>query len=313
MINEAGESRRLPRMAITVDLHLWDHSQDISYSAEWLADAGIRATYFVMSQMFLHKPHVEHLKRVHELGHEVGSHSHMHDPTEMKALVRGDKTAVQFLRLSKKIFEDFYGESPVSFRSPCWCSLGPTALDALEELGYRVDSSCTPQRLSFTGSYPYEKSWFFSSRGVRFIRPKLLEIPSSSFLVPASSKAFRILRKQSFNFLKALLWEAQIRPNRVVTIELHPEDFNRDSQRVWTWNAVKPADFLLKRVGGLEFRHFLQDMNYDSIGRRTQALIKMLAERRTMTLSEIRATVAEEIRFRRIAQSRELIEPPGGA
>ena len=177
--------------------------------------------------------------------------------------------------------------SPHSFRSPCWCKLGPDALDELQDLGYRVDSSVTPQRLSFMGSYPYEGSWFFASRRLRYLRPGLLEVPSSAFLVPASSTAFRIMRGLSLHFVRGLLWEAQNFGDRVVTVEFHPEDFNADSKRLWVWNGIKPRDFLLRRIGGFGFRHYLQDSSYRRISNTTESLLQLIEGHRTMTLTEI--------------------------
>lgn len=276
-------------VAVTVDLHQWDDPFDISFSAEWLANKGIRATYFVMGEMFKHKEHTEHLKRIPQFGHEIGSHSHLHDPNEMYALVKGEK--LEFLQTSKKIYEDFYGTSPTSFRSPCWCKLGSASLDEIKRLGYTVDSSVTPQRLGFTGFYPYESSWFFASRQMRYLRPGLLEIPSSAFFIPASSTAFRILRNQSFRFVKTLIWEANNFANRAVTIELHPEDFNPDSKRLWIWTGIKAKDFMFRRIGGLGVRHYFQDSSYQNISRRTHKLLELLAEQKIMTLSQINMMV----------------------
>lgn len=285
----------LATVAVTVDLHLWDEPFDISFSAEWLANAGIKATYFIMSQMFLDSRHKKHLRRITEFGHEVGSHSHKHDPKEASAIIRGQKNELKFLEKSKKIYEDFYGTSPQSFRSPCWCKLGSTALDELQRLGYSVDSSVTPQRLSITGSYPYESSWFFSSRQMRFLRPGLLEIPTSAFLIPASSTAFRILRNQSFQFTKTLLWEAKNFVNRVVTVELHPEDFNPNTKRRWGWDGIKPNDFLLRKIGGLGFRHYLQDTSYRRISERTHSLLELMKKQKIMTLSQIGLVIGKNL------------------
>jgi len=274
-------------VAVTVDLHQWDDPFDITFSAEWLARKGIRATFFVTSVMFLQRCHAERLRHLTEFGHEVGSHSHLHDPSEMNDLIRGGRSRLGFLQDSKKMYEDFYGLSPHSFRSPCWCKLGPDALDELQDLGYRVDSSVTPQRLSFMGSYPYEGSWFFASRRLRYLRPGLLEVPSSAFLVPASSTAFRIMRGLSLHFVRGLLWEAQNFGDRVVTVEFHPEDFNADSKRLWVWNGIKPRDFLLRRIGGFGFRHYLQDSSYRRISNTTESLLQLIEGHRTMTLTEI--------------------------
>ena len=280
-------------VAVTVDLHQWDDPFDITFAAEWLACAGIRATFFVTSEMFLQPPYAERLRALSKFGHEVGSHSHLHDPAEMNALVRGKKSHLGFLEDSKKIYEDFYGRSPRAFRSPCWCRLGSDSLDELQRLGYTVDSSVTPQRLSFTGSYPYEGSWFFASRHLRYLRPGLLEIPTSALFVPASSTAFKIMRDQSFRFVRLLLWEAQHFSDRVVTLELHPEDFNPESKRVWIWNRMTLRDFLLRRIGGFGFRHYLQDKSYRRISERIQALLQLMASHRTMTLTEIALMISQ--------------------
>lgn len=287
MNNSQSVQSRQALVAVTVDLHQWDDPFDITFSAELLARAEIRATYFVTSEMFQRRCYAERLRDLAGFGHEVGSHSHLHDPAEMNALVRGKRQHLGFLKHSKNIYEDFYGRSPRSFRSPCWCRLGPDALDELQHLGYTIDSSSTPQRLSFTGSYPYQGSWFFASRRLRYIRPGLLEVPTSTFVVPASSTAFRIMRNHSMGFVRILLWEALNFSDRVVTLEFHPEDFNPDSKRYWIWGGIKPRDFLLRRVGGFGFRYYLQDPSYRRISERTQVLLQLMADHRTTTLTQI--------------------------
>jgi hypothetical protein len=281
-------------VAVTVDLHQWDDPFDITFSAERLAREGIRATFFVTSEMFGRKHYAERLRCLMEYGHEVGSHSHFHDPNEMRSLSRGTASRLRFLRISKELFEDFYGLSPRVFRSPCWCKLGSHAIDELQELGYKVDSSVTPQRLSFMGSYPYEGSWFFASRRLRYLRPGLLEVPSTAFLIPASSTAFRIMRDFSPIFVRSLIWEARNFRDRVVTLEFHPEDFNPDSRRVWIWKAIRPRDFLLRRIGGFGFRYYLQNSSYREISNTTASLLQLVGRERFMTLSEIERMIAAD-------------------
>lgn len=141
----SGEAR--PRVAVTVDLHEGDTPGDITHAARWLAGAGVPATFFVPSALFAVPKYAERLRELPAHGHEVGSHTHKHDGPETDALMDGPRERLGFLGDSKRRFEDFYGSSPRSFRSPGWCVLGEAALDSLEELGYRVDSSATPQRL----------------------------------------------------------------------------------------------------------------------------------------------------------------------
>lgn len=291
MKNSLG-SKSSALIAVTVDLHQWDDPFDITFSAECLARCGISANFFVTSEMFQQKRYAERLRCLMEYGHEVGSHSHFHDANEMRSLSRGSGTQLKFLGKSKQLFEDFYGLSPRVFRSPCWCKLSPRAIDELQLLGYKVDSSVTPQRLSFMGSYPYQGSWFFASRRLRYLRPGLLEVPSSAFLVPASSTAFRIMRSLSPIFVRLLIWEARNFRQRVVTLEFHPEDFNPDSRRPWIWSGLKPRDFLLRRVGGFGFRYYLQTSSYRQITNTSSSLLRLLKGHRIATLSEVERIVA---------------------
>ena len=280
-------------VALTVDLHQWDDPADIRFCSEWLARAGIEATFFVPSEMFTQGQYSDGLRRLKDFGHEVGSHSHFHDATEIYQLTRGDRSGLGFLHDSKKMYEDFFGASPDAFRSPCWCKLGRGALETLQDLGYRIDSSVTPQRLCFMGSLPYQSSWFFASRRVRYLCPGLLEIPSSALIVPASSTAFRIMRGFSTLFVRSLLWEAQRFSDMVVTLEFHPEDFNPDSKRLWVWNQLKPSDFLLRRIGGFGFRHYLQESNYRRISEKARSLVRLLSKHRMRTLSQIHQMVSD--------------------
>ena len=57
-------------------------------------------------------------------------------------------------------YQETFGSAPISFRSPAWCPLSPNAIAALVKLGYRVDSSVTPQRLPIFSSTPYANTWF---------------------------------------------------------------------------------------------------------------------------------------------------------
>lgn len=275
-----------PITAVTIDLHDGDHPADIDYCAELLAELGVHATFFVPSAMLEMRRYAGPLRELPGLGHEVGSHTHHHDGAEIDALVRGGRSRLGFLELSKRIFEDTYGRAPASFRSPAWCALGPDALDELVRLGYGVDSSATPQRLSVLSSTPFSDTWALSPRRPHFLRPGLLEIPTSSFLVPAGSPTFLIFRRVlSLAFVRALMAEASISGRRVLVLQLHAEDFNPDSERSTSPVPLSAGDFFLRRQGGFGFKHHLKERNRARISATTRAVLRLAARNRCLSLS----------------------------
>ena len=197
-------------IALTVDVHAEDRPADIRRAAAWLYEHGIPATFFVPSALFEDARFRPHVIRLPSLGFEVGSHGHQHDFIEIHALMRGGATDLDFLRLSHALYQEVLGDPPISFRSPAWCPLGPDAIAALVKLGYRVDSSATPQRLPIFSSTPYANTWLFARRTPYELAPGLLEVPTSCLLLPAASPTWLTLRRRaSLAFLRLLLWEAR--------------------------------------------------------------------------------------------------------
>ena len=199
-------------IALTVDVHAEDRPADVGRAAAWLHEHGIPATFFVPSALFEDARFRPHVIRLPSLGFEVGSHGHDHDFAEIRALMRGAGADLDFLRRSHALYQDTFGGAPISFRSPAWCPLGPGAIAALVELGYRVDSSATPQRLPIFSSTPYANTWLFARRTPYELAPGLLEVPTSCLLLPAASPTWLTLRRRAASaFLRLLLWEARHR------------------------------------------------------------------------------------------------------
>lgn len=275
-------------VSITVDVHAGDLPSDIDYAADWLAARRIPATFFAVSTLFRSREHGPSLRRLPGLGHEVASHTHLHDVEEITALQYGDRRDLGFLRYSKTLFEEFFSKAPVSFRSPCWIRLGENALDELEDLGYRVDSSSTPQRCSLLSSRPYSVGWTFAPRGPYLIRSTLLEIPTSTLLLPAGSPTFLTFRRRaSLLLLSLLLQEVRIRPDRFIVLQFHADDFNPNSPQALNDGRLRPEHFLLRANGGFGFKHFLKDSDRTRISGTTEALIGHLAGARFRTLEAL--------------------------
>ena len=184
-------------IVLTVDVHAEDRPADVSRAACWLYEHGLQATFFVPSALFEDAGFHHHLVRLPSLGFEVGSHGHQHDFAEIRALMRGRAADLGFLHRSHALYQETFSDAPVSFRSPAWCPLGPAAIDMLVALGYRVDSSATPQRLPILSSTPYANTWIGARRGIHDLAPGLLEVPTSCLLLPAASPAFLTLRRRA--------------------------------------------------------------------------------------------------------------------
>jgi polysaccharide deacetylase family protein (PEP-CTERM system associated) len=115
-----------------------------------LADAGARATFFVLGAAAEQQPQV--VRMIHAAGHELGCHGHVHravacrTPEEFRADVRQGREALQ----------DISGAAVDAYRAPDF-SVTPEcrwALDVLIEEGFVFDSSIDPARHDDSGVLP---------------------------------------------------------------------------------------------------------------------------------------------------------------
>jgi hypothetical protein len=283
-------------IALTVDVHAEDRPADVSHAACWLYEHGIPVTFFVPSALFEDAGFRPHVIRLPSLGFEVGSHGHQHDYVEIRALMRGGAIDLDFLRHSHALYQDTFGSAPISFRSPAWCPLGSGAIAALVELGYRVDSSATPQRLPIFSSTPYANTWLFARRTPYELAPGLLEVPTSSLLLPAASPTWVTLRRRASSAcLRLLLWEARRRADCVPCVQLHVSDFVPDAAPPSPVETLGLRSFLPRRDGGLRFKVFLRERNPERVYAITLAIIEALRgepEAELVTLRELATSLA---------------------
>ena len=271
-------------VTITVDVHDTDRPADVLIAAERLAQRRIRATFFVPGAIFRRPQFRTALRALPLLGHEAGSHGYDHDWIEIEALTHAsDRHRLAFLQSAHAIAADFYGTAPTTFRSPVWCHLGPAALDELERLGYTADSSATPQRLMLISSRPFGRGWTFAPRRPHLLRPGLLEIPTSTFVLPLGSPAYRFLRKNlSVSLLSLLLVESRLFASRVVALQFDTPDF---SGVLPPRSPLSWRDLVWRRRGGILARRFLQQWS-PGIRHTTFALLDRLAHRSFYTLGD---------------------------
>lgn len=112
---------------------------------EVLAEAGARATFFVLGEVAERFP--ERVIEIARAGHEVGSHGFHH----LRACERPAAEFALDIRRSKALLEDLLGEPVRGFRAPEWSlrSLKSPLLPLVAAAGFTYDSSLVPY--SFSG------------------------------------------------------------------------------------------------------------------------------------------------------------------
>ena len=282
--------------AITIDLHSSDSPADIAESHAALARMGCVATYFLPTALLEDARFREALRAIDDGRTEIGTHGHRHDVIEIASLSGNGGGSLAFLERSAELYADHFRRRPRAFRAPQWCNLAERAVDALSELGYRVDSSSTPQRIGLLSSYPFENPWLLSPRRPTFLRPGLLEVPTSSFIVPFGGLSLAAFRKWGgLAFAGGFAVEALL-TGRIVTIQLHPAELVASGKPPVRQRSIR--DFMPVHGRGFGVRHWCLDEHPGRMRGRVLAVLGLFERMRfeTMTLSGIYDYVAGSAR-----------------
>ena len=138
----------------------------------------IKATFFVVGWLAEKKPSL--IRKLHEVGHEIASHSYWHQP-----VFQLSQTAFsEDITRAKQVLEQAIGHQVYGFRAPGYSidSKNPWALDEIIKAGYLYDSSLLHQPLQFCEMSP----GFFE------ISPNALKL-GSSYLPINGGFVFRCL------------------------------------------------------------------------------------------------------------------------
>jgi hypothetical protein len=276
------------RSILTFDLHVDDRPRDIEACARQLTASGWQATFFVPTGMLERDELRRPIEALAAEGFELGTHGHHHTDEETDALRNGDRGALDFLKRSAGTFAEVLGKKPRVFRSPCWAHVGETALDELALLGYHVDSSSTPQRPGILSAFPYDNRHLFAARAPHFVRPGLLEIPTSSFLVPLGWPTFCTLRRAGSLLVANLMaMEATLRRSLVVVGQFHASDLAPCGGEV-PCVEKRWSDLIPRATGGIGARRWLRVTDSGRVAAVSTAVMARMARGELTTMSAVR-------------------------
>lgn len=191
----------------------------------------VKATFFFTGHIAKLYPEV--VKMVVPYGHEIGSHGLTHE-VDQAFDVLSLKEQIEHLSISKRILEDISGEEVISFRAPA-ARVNFNIPIALEEAGYKIDSSVSSQRLDMFFSFGSIKklNWIFAPRKPYFTNrnnvfkqgdSSIVEFPISAFGFPYIGTFMRIFPGLNRMTRQMLYLESKLNDRPFVFLT-HPNEF----------------------------------------------------------------------------------------
>ncbi|MBR1783977.1 MAG: polysaccharide deacetylase family protein [Bacteroidales bacterium] len=221
------------------------------------ASHGVRATFFFTGRIARLYP--DAVRRVHSLGHEVGSHGLTH---EVDKAFDTMPRAMQLDHLvqSKHLLEDIVGSDVVAFRAPA-LRVDKGFAAVLKEAGFLIDSSVASQRLDMFFSFGSlgKLNWLRSPRHAYLTSSAdiyrrgtdgVFEVPVSAFAFPYIGTFMRIAPLLNRTTRRLLHLEAMATGRQFVFLT-HPNEFideprdgNAIDRRAKSWLAYLMGDLL---------------------------------------------------------------------
>ena len=198
----------------------------------------IKTTFFFTG--YIAKLNPEIVKMILPFGHEIGSHGLSHEK-KYGFDILSYKEQIYHLKESKKILEDISGNEIISFRSPA-LRMSNNTVNALEEAGYKIDSSVASQRFDMFMSFGSKNKikWITAPRlpyraSKKSIFKKgnsnIIEVPLTAFVFPYVGTTMRVFPLLT-NIQKYIFdWESIINKKPIV-FDIHPNEFIDESNEL---------------------------------------------------------------------------------
>jgi polysaccharide deacetylase family protein (PEP-CTERM system associated) len=220
-----------------------------------LAEANTRATFFVLGQVAQRHPHL--VREIHDAGHEIATHGESHQflyRMTHKGLRAELKGAVDTLQA-------ITGRAILGHRAPFFSVTSKSlwALDVLEELGFRYDSSIFPVR-NYRYGIPDAPRWPYRVRETG----RLLEFPISTWrllganLPVAGGAYFRIY---PYAFTRLGLRSIN-RKGHPAVFYLHPWELDPDHPRIPVPRRIAATHYFNLSATEGRLRRLVQDFQF---------------------------------------------------
>ncbi|MAW20892.1 MAG: polysaccharide deacetylase [Flavobacteriales bacterium] len=184
-----------------------------------LDENNIKATFFVIG--YIARKHPEIVKRIHDLGYEVGAHSDMHKV----AYTQSRKQYGEDLSNCINSLQDITGEKIVSYRAPGFSIKKENvwAFEVLSELGIKYDASIFPASREDGGFDDFAES---TPSVIKYKGVKIKEFPMSVNTV--FGKRFTVTGGGYFRFFPYRFMRKMIARSNYTMTYFHPRDFDSE-------------------------------------------------------------------------------------
>ena len=248
----------------TVGHKKWDHytsriERNVRIILDILEDKNIQGTFFVLG--WIAEKYPELVKDIHNRGHEIGCHSYYHrliynlTPEEFR----------EDTRRAKDILEQIIGCKVSGYRAPSYSLTKNSmwALDILQELGFKYDSSIFPV---YHDRYGIPEAPRF-----KYILPDndLTEYPISTSLifgkkVPVAGGGY--FRLFPYAVTKYLLEKINQKENQPFIFYIHPWEIDPEQPRINGAGIISRFRHYNNLSRTLErFRRLLEDFDFRPI------------------------------------------------
>ncbi len=185
---------------------------------------GITATFFCLG--WIAQRHPALIRRIHDKGHEIGCHGFSH-----QVIYHQDRQSFyEDVSKAKKVLEEIIGSPVIGYRAPTYSITKKTiwAIDILQELGFRYDSSIFPIYHDNYG-IPDAPRLPHLIEGTGMVEFPISTLTVGKFNMPISGGGY--FRLFPYLITKAAL-KAMEERNEPFVFYIHPWEFNPETPRI---------------------------------------------------------------------------------
>jgi polysaccharide deacetylase family protein (PEP-CTERM system associated) len=221
---------------------------------EVLAEAGTRATFFVLGYVAEHHPAL--VKEIRAAGHEIGTHGYSHTLVyqQTPALFREELTR------SVRSLEDLTGERVLGHRAPFFSVTKESlwALDVVRELGLRYDSSIFPVK-NYRYGIADAPRWPHLVEGLPLHEFPLTTMRVLGTNIPLAGGAY--FRIYPYWFTRFAL-RVSGRRGQPLVFYLHPWEIDSDHPRIPLPRRIAATHYFNLRATQGRLRRLIRDFSF---------------------------------------------------